>query len=105
LERELWWREHHNALVAEVAMPTYLRDVVGERPGKPSERAAWQEAVRAIESYRSRWGITDQESALGRGSVPGAHDRERETLSRRLRQGTEQTQQREVDSIERSIEL
>ena len=65
LERELWWREHQRALAAEVAMPTYLSKAVGERPDAPSERAAWRQAVRAIEAYRERWGVTDESSALG----------------------------------------
>lgn len=63
LGRELWWREQQLALATEVAMPEYLAAAVGERPRKPSERAAWEEAVRAVESYRDRWGAGDVEGA------------------------------------------
>ena len=65
LGRELWWREQQRALEAEVSMPRYLAETVGECPMKPSERAAWHEAVKAIESYRTRWGVDDAEVALG----------------------------------------
>lgn len=106
LERELWWREHQSALAAEVAMPTYLSRAVGHKPDKPSERAAWQEAVRAIESYRSRWEVTDRESALGHEAVGDLQNTEREELSERLEdRGHDAAAEREVEVMERSIEL
>ena len=42
-------------------MPQYLVNAVGERPMKPSERGAWHEAVKAVESYRDRWGVDDSD--------------------------------------------
>jgi conjugative relaxase-like TrwC/TraI family protein len=107
LERELWWREHQSALAAEVAMPTYLTNAVGERPDKPSERAAWRAAVHAIESYRARWAIRDEDRALGDEPADADQKRERDELSRRLgeRQETQRSPEKEVEVIERSLEL
>ena len=84
LERELWWREQQAALAAEVDMPTYLTRTVGERPGRPSERAAWHQAVRAIESYRARWGVNDPDRALGDEPRRKEQKAEREQLTRRV---------------------
>lgn len=107
LERELWWREHQSALAAEVALPSYLSKAVGERPEAPSERAAWRQAVRAIEAYRERWGVTDEDSALGSRRVSGQRRRQRDEIEQQLgdRTGSERSQEREVEVIERSLEL
>jgi hypothetical protein len=103
LERELWWREHQSALAAEVAMPTYLSDVVGHRPDKPSERAAWHQAVRAIEVYRSRWNITDESAALGNTHGDDRHATERADLVTRLARNQEPMHS-DDEVIERSME-
>ncbi len=107
LERELWWREHQSALAAEVAMPNYLSRAVGERPETPTERGAWRQAVKAVETYRERWGISDPEIALGKSSVRGAQRRDRTDVERQLSttQSSERTQGREAPSVERSLEL
>ena len=107
LERELWWREHQSALAAEVAMPTYLRDTVGERPLKPSERGAWRQAVQAIETYRHRWGIDDPGSALGREPKSGAQKRDRADVEHQISPPKESyaERSREQLSVERSLEL
>ena len=107
LERELWWREHQSALAAEVAMPNYLRDAVGERPQTPSERGAWRQAVEAVETYRQRWGIDDPGSALGQEPKTMAQKRDRIDVERRLSPERESgaTRDREGPSVDRSLEL
>lgn len=99
LGRELWWREQQQAIVAEVAMPTYLLDAVGERPMKPSERAAWHEAVRAIETYRHRWGVTDGQRALGQEICPDDQRTERDGIERRVSALTEISNDSELEVI------
>lgn len=101
LERELWWREHQSALAAEVAMPSYLSTAVGERPGTPSERAAWRQAIRAIESYRERWGVSDQNVALGSGQASEAQAKEREEIREEL---IPSATPEELDAPERLLE-
>jgi conjugative relaxase-like TrwC/TraI family protein len=45
--------------------PRYILESVGQRPERPTHRAAWYRAVRHIEAYRYRFGVTDPEWALG----------------------------------------
>jgi chaperonin cofactor prefoldin len=108
LGRELWWREQQQAIAAEVAMPQYLIRAVGERPLKPSERSAWHESVKAVESYRARWGVTDEERALGdRDSVSGRQALDGAATQQRLERVTEVPVEREVEiePVDRSLEL
>lgn len=107
LERELWWREHQSALAAEVAMPNYLRNTVGERPRTPSERGAWRQAVQAIETYRQRWGIDDPGLALGREPKSKAQRRDRAEVERQMLPEKEPQAEREREplSVERTLEL
>jgi hypothetical protein len=106
LGRELWWREQHQALAAEVAMPQYLINAVGERPMKPSDRGAWREAVKAIESYRDRWGVADTDQALGdESSVESDQQVERDSVLRSLGSLNEVSSAIDVDARERSLEL
>lgn len=107
LERELWWREHQSALAAEVAMPSYLSRSVGEKPESPTERAAWRQAVKAVETYRARWGVTDPHSALGDVTTK-KQQTERDEVERQIAGEPSQrsrSQGREVDRLERSREL
>ena len=107
LEGELWWRDHQSALAAEVAMPAYLSRTVGERPDSPSERGPWREAVKAIETYRQRWGIDDPDTAFGQAAVRGAQERERESVESTIERRGEKdrTRDRDVQVSERSLEL
>jgi len=107
LEREMWWREQQGALRAEVMMPSYLRDHVGPRPERPSERGAWHAAVRAVESYRERWGVTDIDDALGHGRVSRTQEQEREAVSASLeRPAVASKDERDMGvALERSREL
>ena len=103
LGRELWWREQQQALAAEVAMPQYLVNAVGERPMKPSERGAWHEAVKAVESYRSRWGVDDPEHALG--SERDSDNAEQVAVERQIADARAESGEVEVEVRERSLEL
>jgi len=106
LQRELWWREQQQAIAAEVGMPQYLLSAVGERPMKPSERAAWHEAVKAVESYRDRWGVADVAHALGDEAPDmGQQKSERDAVERSIGDFSEVSYEAEVDVRERSIEL
>jgi Ti-type conjugative transfer relaxase TraA len=107
LEGELWWREHQSALAAEVAMPTYLGRTLGKRPDAPSARGSWREAVKAIETYRQRWGIDDPESALGKQPVRGAQGRERRLVESQIERGSEKSRSQDIDLqiTERSREI
>jgi len=107
LERELWWREHQSSLAAEVAMPSYLTRAIGDRPDAPSERGAWRQAVDVVEAYRSRWGVTDIDSALGREPTRRDQKRDRSEVERLLSGQGERTRtkDREPPAIERSREL
>lgn len=107
LERELWWREHQTALAAEVATPSYLSRAVGERPKAPSERASWRQAIRAVESYREKWDVHDEQSALGRRPTKGAtQERERDELSQRLTRTTDASRSQGCEeAIERTRDL
>lgn len=73
---------------------------------KPSDRAAWHEAVKAVESYRDRWGVRDTEHALG-NDVPVRREQEveRQAVERSLENLTEVSYEAEVDVRERSVEL
>jgi conjugative relaxase-like TrwC/TraI family protein len=103
LERELWWREQQAALAAEVQMPSYLTRMVGERPGKPSERAVWHQAVKAIESYRARWGVDDPDRALGGKPRDKEQKAERDQVIQRVEKEAEASEM-EVGVRERAIE-
>jgi hypothetical protein len=105
LGRELWWREQQRAIAAEVAMPQYLTRAVGERPMRPSEREVWHEAVRAIESYRERWRVTDPGSYLGGRSDNARQRIERDAVKKQIAGLAQRPSERELDVTERSIEL
>jgi hypothetical protein len=105
LGRELWWREQQQALAVEVMMPQYLMNAVGERPMKPSERAAWHESVHAIESYRQRWGVKDELSAFGEVETDGPQRRDRDRIEEDLSAAMDRTMEDERQVLERAIEL
>jgi hypothetical protein len=51
--------------VRHLAVPEYLTAELGERPAAPRARGTWDRAAVRIEHYRSSFGITDTQSALG----------------------------------------
>jgi hypothetical protein len=48
------------------APPRYLTRVLGERPDAPAQRAAWDQAVRSVETYRAKHDVHERHTALGR---------------------------------------
>lgn len=52
----------------------YLTRLLGERPARPEKLQAWERAARAVETYRHEYGVTSQETALGR-EPEGHHKR------------------------------
>jgi conjugative relaxase-like TrwC/TraI family protein len=64
--------------------PPYLLAELGERPGEPAERRAWDRAAGEIESYRQEHGIRDRDNALGRQPERGHNSLERDAVRRRL---------------------
>jgi conjugative relaxase-like TrwC/TraI family protein len=50
---------------AEVARPRYLVSALGATRSSGSDRSAWRDGATAIEAFRRRWSIDDQEHAVG----------------------------------------
>lgn len=65
IDRELTHRRNAVARAALVQPASYLVDLLGHEPDRPSERQAWRRAVRLIEAYRFDHDIRDAGSALG----------------------------------------
>ena len=108
LQRELWWREQQRAIAAEVAMPQYLLNAVGERPESPSERDSWRQSVRAVETHRSRWNIADEESAFGDEARQGTEQLQETVELKKHLEAPERTVRSvdlEVETKDRSLEL
>jgi hypothetical protein len=99
-------RQRALARAAEVSPPGYLVAEIGPRPSAPLERAAWRQAVLAVESYRERWGVEDRHLALGdqgeRLESPSQR-LERASAARQLEEAHRQL--RPELAIERSAEL
>ena len=64
-EHVLAERERAAATAARHSPPAYIKSELGERPKDPGKAAAWDRAVRGIESYRTRNGVVDRHNALG----------------------------------------
>jgi hypothetical protein len=64
-EHVLSERERAAATAARLSPPAYIKSELGERPSHPAKAAAWDRAVRGIESYRTRNGVVDRHHALG----------------------------------------
>jgi hypothetical protein len=65
LEGELSRRERALLCDRENNLPKYLDSAAGPMPERPSERAGWRQTVLAIEDYREKYEIKDQNRALG----------------------------------------
>lgn len=50
---------------AELARPQYLVSELGPVPALPTARATWRKGAVAIEAFRKRWSIGDEEHAFG----------------------------------------
>jgi len=93
------------ATAARLSPPTYVISELGERPSDPTRAAAWDKAVRGIESYRSRNGVVDRDTALG----PKSKDPGIQQEQRRLRESIERAQRQlglqRQRAVERSVDL
>ncbi|MGN6275542.1 MAG: MobF family relaxase [Solirubrobacterales bacterium] len=81
-------RERAAATAARLSPPDYIKRELGERPSDPAKARAWDKAVRGIEGYRTRNGVRDKDSALGR--KPKDHAAQAE--QRRVREQLQRTQ-------------
>ncbi len=97
LRRELWRREQQQAIAAEVAMPTYLLNAVGERPQRPSERGAWRETVRAVEAHRERWNVHDSDNPFGNAPRSERERHDLEALEQRVKTYSRDLEERVVE--------
>jgi Ti-type conjugative transfer relaxase TraA len=68
-------RLRHTIEAAEFNPPDYLLTTVGPRPDTPDDRRAWRSAVRAVESYRAAWSVTDPVHPLGQRPTDAAQAR------------------------------
>jgi hypothetical protein len=66
--RALAWQARACGLACEAVdqdRPGYLREALGSVPESTRGKRAWRQAAARIEEYRSAWGISDPERALG----------------------------------------
>jgi AAA domain-containing protein len=84
IESVLADRERLAAAAARISPPTYITAELDERPGDPAKAAAWDRAVRGIESYRLREGVVDKDNALGVEPSDRERAYKREMAQRRL---------------------
>jgi len=104
-EHVLSERERAAATAARLSPPAYIRSELGERPSDPAKAAAWDRAVRGIESYRVRNGVVDRHNALGREPKdPTAQARQRQARER-LQRTQRQLGLKKQRAAERSMRL
>jgi hypothetical protein len=87
-EHVLSERERAAATAARLSPPAYIKSELGERPKDPAKAAAWDRAVRGIESYRVRNGVVDRHNAFG----PKLKDRAAQARQRQARERLQRTQ-------------
>jgi conjugative relaxase-like TrwC/TraI family protein len=104
-EHVLSERERAAATAARLSPPAYIKSELGERPSDPAKAAAWDRAVRGIESYRTRNGVVDRHHALG----PEPKDRAAQARQRQARERLQRTQRqlglKKQRTAERSMRL
>ncbi|MGH9129814.1 MAG: MobF family relaxase [Acidimicrobiales bacterium] len=90
--------------VAEVVGHGHIRAELGSPPPEGSERAAWREAAGAVEAFRERWGVADEQRALGHDhALELARSRERGVMERTVADAQRQLGLERDRSHERSI--
>jgi conjugative relaxase-like TrwC/TraI family protein len=98
-------RERAAATAARLSPPAYIKSELGERPSDPTKAAAWDRAVRGIESYRVRNGVVDRHNALG----PKPKDRAAQARQRQARERLQRMQRqlglKKQRAAERSMRL
>jgi AAA domain-containing protein len=73
-------------VAARISPPAYVKAELGERPGDPTKRKAWDRGVAGIERYRQEHGIKDPNKAFGREAKRGAERARQEAAQRRLQE-------------------
>jgi conjugative relaxase-like TrwC/TraI family protein len=89
-EHVLAERERAAATAARLSPPAYVTSELGERPSDSTKAAAWDKAVRGIESYRLRNGVRDKDTALGKRPREHAKAAEHDQALRRLQHSQRQ---------------
>lgn len=79
-------RRHMAVTAARLSPPAYVVKELGERPGKPMDRQAWDRGVVQIERYRQENGVADPERAFGKEAKRGAERVRQESAQQRLLQ-------------------
>jgi len=111
IEHLLAERERVALTAVRLNPPDYITRELGERPSDWAKRDHWDRAVKGIEDYRSSYGVTDRDSALGPKPTDALQRASFNMGEQTLRQGQraldrEPTRGREVDhSIGREIGL
>jgi len=104
-EHVLSERERAAATAARLSPPAYIRSELGERPSDPTKAAAWDRAVRGVESYRVRNGVVDRHNAFG----PKPNDRAAQARQRQAKERLQRTQRqlglKKQRAAERSMRL
>jgi hypothetical protein len=104
-EHVLSERERAAATAARLSPPAYIRSELGERPSDSTKAAAWDRAVRGIESYRVRNGVVDRHSALGREPKDRAAQARQRQARERLQRTQRQLGLKKQRAAERSMRL
>lgn len=73
-------------IAARISPPTYIKNELGERPGDPAKRKAWERGIAGIERYRQEHGIKDPSKAFGREAQRGIERARQEAARRRLQE-------------------
>ena len=98
-------RERAATTAARISPPDYIKAELGERPSDPTKARAWDKAVRGIEGYRTRNGVRDRDSALGRKPKDHAAQAEQRRVRERLQRTQRQLGLKQRRSAERSMRL
>jgi conjugative relaxase-like TrwC/TraI family protein len=104
-EHVLAERERAAATAARHSPPAYIKSELGERPKDPAKAAAWDKAVRGVESYRTRNGVVDRHNALGAKPKDRAAQAEQRRMRERLQRTQRQLGLKRQRSAERSMRL
>jgi conjugative relaxase-like TrwC/TraI family protein len=83
--------------------PDYIVRELGERPGDPAKRQAWDKAVAGIEGYRLEHGIRDRDSTLGAQPTDRLAQLEHQRAAENVRRAQRQLRLERAAAVERSV--
>jgi len=75
------------SLAIEMEAPEYLQRTLGDRPLAPAERQRWSRAVSSVQEYRDRYGVDDEERALGKRPKAGLQRADYDVSARTVEKG------------------